>query len=215
MRRSDVESKRQLPHFLQHNPTQPVSQPHPAAQAAVHDHVGVATKQPVKSLGQPSVSTRCGPTPVPLSCAQPLGPWADRLSSVHSGLEPFLPRTITTPTHTSQLRVPPQRTQSRMDSTHDPTLHTNPIWWSYEVIPATYGYRLSELNSQSVVESKVPYVYVWNMNLLLLASFSAQPAFSFVLVLFYHLPYCTSWTCTSLFVFVCLALSLLRVVALV
>ena len=72
-----------------------------------------------------------------------------------------------------------------------------------------------ELNSQSVVESKIPPADVWNRSLLLLALFPAQSALFFVLVLFYHLPCCTSPTCTLLFVFVCLALSLLRIVAFV
>ena len=40
-----------------------------------------------------------------------------------------------------------------------------------------------ELNSQSVVEFQIPYPYVWNRHLLLLALFSAQPAVFFVLVL--------------------------------
>ena len=72
-----------------------------------------------------------------------------------------------------------------------------------------------ELNSQSVVESKIPYEYVWNRQFLLLALFPAQPALFFVLVLFYHLPCCTWRISTSFFEFVCLALYLLKVVALV
>ena len=72
-----------------------------------------------------------------------------------------------------------------------------------------------ELNSESIVWSKIPYAYVWNRHSLLQALFPAQPALFFVLVLFYHLPCCMSRTRTSFFAFVCLSLSLLRVVAFV